>query len=141
MPDREPRIAAIDFGTRRVGIAVSDPLRLFAQPLGTFSPEDALAQLDRIAREEGLSTIVVGWPLTEDGEEGVAVRRVVPFFNRLRKRFPGASVVRHDERFTSARAVDALVEAGVPRKRRRERGRVDQAAAAIILQEYLEELQ
>lgn len=134
-----PRLAAVDYGTKRVGLAVADPLRLFAQPLGTFSPDAALDALRRLHREEGLETIVVGWPLTLEGEEGAATARVQPYLNRLRKAFPGVEVVVWDERFSSRRAEAALREAGVPRMARREKGRVDRAAAAVILQEYLDE--
>jgi putative holliday junction resolvase len=134
-----PRIASVDFGMRRVGIAVADPLRLFAQPLGTFSPDEAIERLARLAAEEGLETIVVGWPLNMEGEEGPATRRVTPFLNRLRKAFRAVDIVRWDERESSRRAVDSLVQAGVRKKGRREKGRIDRAAAAIILQEFLDE--
>lgn len=133
------RIVAVDYGTRRVGLAVADPMRLFAQPLGTFSPEEAVERLTRLAADEGLETIIVGWPLESDGREGVATRRVTPFFRRLQKCFPGITMVKWDERDSSRRAVASLVEAGVSRKARREKGRIDRAAAAVILQEYLDE--
>jgi putative holliday junction resolvase len=134
-----PRIAAVDYGTRRVGVAVSDPLRLFAQPHGTFDADGALAALQRLHETDGLAVVVVGWPLEEDGTEGLAVRRVVPFRNRLRKAFPGAEVVEWDERYSSQQATAAIRASGAGRKARREKGRVDRAAAAVILQEYLDE--
>jgi putative Holliday junction resolvase len=132
----------VDYGTRRVGLAVTDPLRLFAQPLGTFSPEEAVVQLRVLHAREGLEAVVVGWPLTEAGEEGIATRRVTPFLGRLRNALPGVAVVTQDERFTSRRAAEALVEAGVRKQARRtakRRGRLDAAAAALILQDYLDE--
>jgi len=134
-----PRIVAVDYGTRRVGLAIADPMRLFATPLGTYTPDEALGRMVRLAADEGLDTIVVGWPLDHDGEEGLATRRVLPYFNRLRKAFPKVSVVQWDERGTSRQAVASLVDAGVGRKRRRDKGRIDRAAAAVILQEYLDE--
>lgn len=134
-----PRIVGIDYGTKRVGIALSDPLRLFAQADGTYSEEDALARLDDISKDLGIETIVVGWPLDLSGEEGAATRVVRPFVNRLKNQFPDISVVTWDERFSSEKARQALVDAGVRRKNRRRRGRVDSAAAAVILQEYLDE--
>src|SRR5690606_39271046 len=79
VPDPQPRIAAVHYGTRRVGLAVTDPLRLFARPLGTFPPDEAVAQLVALHAREGLEAVVVGWPLTEAGEEGKATRRVAPF--------------------------------------------------------------
>jgi len=130
----------VDYGTRRVGLAVTDPLRLFAQPLGTFSPGEAVERLKQLRDGDGLETVVLGWPLTEAGEEGPATRRVEPFFGRLRNALPGVAVVKHDERFTSRRAAEALVQAGVRKKARREKGRLDAVAATLILQDYLEEV-
>lgn len=135
----QPRIVAVDYGTKRVGLAVADPLRLFAQPLGTYAPSDAVEQLRALHRTDGLETLVVGWPLTPEGEEGAAVERVRPYFNRLRNTFPDVDLVAWDERFSSARAKEAIRAAGAGRKARRDKGRVDRAAAAIILQEYLDE--
>ena len=132
----------MDYGTRRVGLAVTDPFRLFAQPLGTFSPEGAVAHLQALHRREGLEAVVVGWPLTEAGEEGKATRRVAPFLGRLRNALPGVAVVTQDERYTTRRAVEALLESGVRKKARRQakqRGRLDAAAAAVILQDYLDD--
>lgn len=134
-----PRIVAVDPGNRRVGLAVSDPLKLFAQTLGTFSPDEAVERLRRLHAEDGIARLLVGWPLTLDGEEGEAVERVRPYFNRLRNAFPGVPVEPWDERFSSQRAAELLVRSGVRRKARAEKGRLDQAAAAILLQEYLDE--
>jgi len=136
----KPRIVAIDFGTRRVGVAVSDPLRLFAQPVGTFDPDEAVSKLVTIADRDGIETIIIGWPLTPHGTEGIAVRRVIPFANRLRKRFPEVDIIRRDERHSTQRAMETLVQAGVTKKGRAAKGRLDQAAAALILEEYLAEL-
>jgi putative Holliday junction resolvase len=129
----------VDYGTKRVGLAVADPLRLFAQPLGTYPPDEAVERLRALHRTDGLETLVVGWPYTPDGEEGAAVERVRPFFNRLRNAFPGVELVAWDERFSSTRAKEAIRAAGAGRKARRDRERVDRAAAAVILQEYLDE--
>lgn len=136
----QPRIVAVDYGTKRVGLAVADPLRLFAQPLGTYPPDEAVERLRALHHAEGLAALVVGWPLTPEGEEGAAVARVRPFFNRLRNAFPGVELVAWDERFSSARAKEAIRAAGAGRKARRDKGRVDRAAAAVILQEYLDEV-
>jgi len=133
-----PRLAAVDYGTKRVGLAVADPLRLFARPLGTWPPDEAVAVLRQMRDEEGLAAVVIGWPLTESGEEGPATERVRRYLNRLRRALPGVEVVAWDERHSSQAASAALVAAGVGRKARRERGRVDQAAAALILQDYLD---
>lgn len=131
------RIVALDYGRQRVGIALSDPLRLFAQPQGARSPAEAVAFLRQIAAAEGLEALVVGWPLDADGQEGPATERVAQFIRRLQQALPGVPVVRWDERYTSAMARERLREAGV-RHTRAHRGRVDAQAAAIILQEYLD---
>lgn len=136
---RPPRVAGVDYGARRVGIALADPLRLFARPAGTFAPGEALRELARLVADEGVGVVVVGWPLTDDGAEGRAVDRVRPFLGRLKKAVPGAEVVVQDERDSSRQAMDDLVEAGVPRGRRRERGVLDAAAACVILQDWLDE--
>ena len=136
--DNSPRIVGVDYGRKRVGLAVADPLRLFAQPHGTYSPDEAVAVLRRLHETVGLAVIVVGWPLTLEGEEGEATRFVQPYVNRLRNAFEGVEVVKWDERFTSEMAKQAIREAG-RRRGRRQKGRVDTAAASIILQEYLDE--
>ncbi len=91
-----PRIVAVDYGTKRVGLALADPLRLFAQPYGTFSQDEALARLRQVHAEEGLAVVVMGWPLTEAGEEGPATERVQQYLNRLRKALPGVELVKWD---------------------------------------------
>lgn len=132
------RVAGVDYGSRRVGIALADPLRLFARPVGTYAPGEALKVLTRLALEDDVSLVVVGWPILDDGSEGEAVNRVKPFVGRLKKA-AGVEVVLQDERDSSTRAMQDLVEAGVPRGRRREKGTLDAAAACVILQDWLDE--
>lgn len=134
-----PRIVAVDYGTKRVGIALSDPLGMFAQPYGTFDAAGAVEAVRRIRDAHGLERLLVGWPLTPDGDEGRATRFVQPFINRLKNAFPGVPVEKRDERFTSEDAKAAIRAAGARRAARRDRARVDAAAAAIILQQYLDE--
>jgi putative Holliday junction resolvase len=119
---------------------MADPLRLFAQPVGTFKPAEAIERLTSLHASERISTVVVGWPLTHEGGEGPATRRVRPYVDRLRRALPGVPVVLLDERESSARAADALVAGGALNVSRRDPGRIDAAAAAIILQDYLDEL-
>jgi putative Holliday junction resolvase len=140
VPSTPPRLAGVDYGARRVGIALSDPLRLFAQPLGTYAPGAALDALVGLHAEHGLAAVVVGWPLDDAGADARAIARVGPFLGRLRKALPDVLVETLDERDSSRRAVAALVEAGVGRRARRDKGRVDAAAAAVILQDYLDDL-
>ena len=128
------RIAAVDFGTKRVGLAVADPLRMFAQPFGTFAQSEAVDRLKRLHDEEGIAAVIVGWPLLEDGREGIATGRVQQYINRLRRQLPGVHFVKWDERYTSEEAKEVLRGTGRPLSR----ARVDAAAAGIILQEYLD---
>lgn len=136
----EPRILGLDYGTKRVGLAIADPLRLFAQPLGTFSPEEALAQVDLVAQRDGLAVIVAGWPLELDGTEGRATQRVQQYLNRIAKRWPAVELVKWDERFSSEQARALIRQAGPKRKFRKQKGRLDVAAAALLLQQYLDEI-
>jgi len=135
-----PRIVAVDYGTKRVGLALADPLRLFAQPFGTLPPDEAVAALERLHRDEGIATVVIGWPLTEAGEAGKATERVQQYLNRLRNRLRGVEFVKWDERYTSELAKVRLREVGGTRKQRRDKGRVDTLAAGILLEEYLASL-
>lgn len=135
------RIVAVDYGTKRVGLALADPLRMFAQPHGTFTQREAVEELKRIHAEQGIETIVIGWPLTMEGEEGTATERVQQYINRLRNALPGAiRIVKRDERLTSEMAKDAIRRFGIKRRvhPKDDKGRVDAAAAALILQDYLD---
>jgi putative Holliday junction resolvase len=134
-----PRIVGVDFGLARVGLAVSDPLAVFAQPHGAFSPKSALAELEQIHQEDGIDTLVLGWPLELDGLEGPATDMVRAYEVRLRKTFPEIEIVRCDERFSSAEATETIVASGAKKKKRQEKGVVDAVAAAIILQRYLDQ--
>ncbi|WP_022835123.1 Holliday junction resolvase RuvX [Salisaeta longa] len=138
MLDPTPRVVGIDCGTKRVGIAVADPLQLFARVEGTYAPDEALAVLERLKVTDGLEALVIGWPLTLAGEEGAATDVVAAYIARIRERLPAVPIHKRDERFTSELAKQALQEAGVRQPGRRDKGRVDAAAAAIILQDYLD---
>ncbi|MEM1127842.1 MAG: Holliday junction resolvase RuvX [Bacteroidota bacterium] len=138
MVDLAPRIVAIDYGKKRVGVAMADPLRLFAQPHGTFPPNEVIDALRVIDMRDGIACIVVGWPYELDGTEGPSTRFVEPFFHRLRRVFKRAEVVKWDERYTSHEARQRILRAGIGRKGRREKERIDANAAAVLLQDYLD---
>lgn len=131
---------AVDYGTQRTGLAVADPLRLFAQPAGAVPPAHVVERLEELVGADELEVIVVGWPLLPSGEEGAATERVAAFIEALEAAFPGVQIVRRDERHTSEMAKDAIREVG--ERRRGEplfsEGRVDAAAAALILQDWLD---
>ncbi len=134
------RVIGIDYGRKRVGLAMADPFRMFAQTIGTYSPDLALIELLRINRESGIELIVMGWPLNLDGEENAVTQWVQEYIRRIEKKLPGVPVVKYDERYSSRRASSALVDAGIKKKARAKKGRLDAAAAAIILQDYLDEV-
>lgn len=125
----------IDYGTKRVGIALADPLAMFAQPVGTFSPDDAVGRLKSIMDRDGIRVVVIGWPLSEDGRETDSTRRVDLYVRRIRNAIGKVEIVRWDERYTSEEARDRLRGQGPVGA-----GRIDTAAAGIILQEYLDNL-
>lgn len=136
-----PRIVGVDYGAQRVGLAISDPFRLYAQSIGACSGDEALRKLARLNEDPGFDTIVVGWPLTLSGEEGASAAVARSFARRLSRRFPGKNVVMQDERYSSVRARRLLHRAAVRKKARRDKKRVDAAAAAVILQDYIDETQ
>jgi len=132
------RVLAIDLGTRRIGVALSDPTGTIASPLETLSvtgPRRAVEQVADLCRRHGVAAVVVGWPRNMDGSRGPAAKEAEAFAERLR---PAAAVPVElwDERLSTAAAERALIDADVRRdERRRSRDRV---AAAVILQGYLD---
>lgn len=136
----QPRIMGIDFGLVRVGLAIADPLRLFATPYGTFTRKEAISRLVDVRDREGLERIVLGWPLRLDGTEGETVSLVRKFERQVEGALPGVPIVRWDERYTSVMAERAVRSSGRRRTVRSEKHRIDAAAAAILLQSYLDAL-
>jgi len=133
----ESRIVGIDYGTKRVGLALADPLGMFAQPFGTYSPRDAIQKLSELHGSEGVRTIIIGWPLQLDGTEGSATEAVNHFIKRLKHSLKNVEIIRWDERVTSEDARDQIRTGPEPTRRSKDRGRIDMAAAGIILEEYL----
>ncbi|HET8865915.1 MAG TPA: Holliday junction resolvase RuvX [Gracilimonas sp.] len=132
------RLIGIDVGKKRVGIAQTDLLKTIATPVGTFSPEKVFSELKAITEQAPVEKFVVGWPLSLSGEEGSATQMVDDFIKKLSQSFPNIEIAKVDERYTSTQALSLMVEAGIPKKKRKEKGRVDRIAAAIILQNYLD---
>ena len=119
-------------------MARSDLLRTSANPAGTYSPDEAIAEISKLHQEQPILAFVVGWPLTTSGEASDATTMVDMFIKTLNSHFPEVPVYKIDERYSSKRAVQTLIDSGIPRKKRREKGRVDQTVAALILQQFLE---
>ncbi len=136
-PPPAGRIAAVDYGRKRVGIALSDPLRLFARPVGAFSPRAALDFLTTIRDTDGLSLVVLGWPLDQDGNEGAAVEMVRPFLKRIEALLPQTPIVLQDERYTSEEAKSRIHAAGRWQQARHDKGQIDAEAACVLLEDYL----
>jgi putative Holliday junction resolvase len=138
MTDNTQRILSIDYGSVRIGIAISDPLRLIAQALDTYTNNDNfIPKLTMLLQEHGVGMIVVGMPLNLKGREEQKAREVRLFIDRLSETV-GVPIRTWDERFTSTMAKKALLEMGIGKKKRREKSRVDQIAAALLLQSFLD---
>ncbi len=132
------RILAIDYGTKRTGIAVSDPLQLIAGGLETVSTAELFQYLDNYLSQEEVTTIVVGEPLHPDGQPAQIAHLVVGFVRQLRKKYPHIEIVTWDERYTSEEAKRIILQSGVGKKKRQDKSLVDKISAVLILQDYME---
>ncbi|MFN8209826.1 MAG: Holliday junction resolvase RuvX [Bacteroidales bacterium] len=132
------RIIAIDYGKKRTGLAVTDPLRIIASPLETVSTGELENWLRNYIEKEDVEEIVIGYPVTLNNEPSDAVKYIEPFIKRINKLYPGLPVIKIDERFTSKMAFRTMIDGGVKKKDRRDKGMVDRISASILLQTYLE---
>ena len=132
------RYIGIDYGIKRTGLAVSDPLRIFATALDTVDSTKIIDYLQKYAEKEIIARFVVGYPLNTDGSPSETLPHVRGFVKRLEKAFPGVPVSLEDERFTSVLAHRAMIDGGMKAKDRRNKASVDKISAAIILQGYLD---
>lgn len=132
------RLLAIDFGKKRTGIAVSDPLRIIATPLETVSTGDLMTFLKKYAEKEPVDEFVVGMPKTLQNEDSEIAPLVREFVGKLKTVFPGKPVHLVDERFTSSMAQRALIEGGMKKKDRQVKGNVDKVSATLILQSFMD---
>jgi len=127
----------VDIGSVRIGVAASDPLGFSARGVAVLKASDEwMEQLMEIVREQDAGALVVGVPLRTTGERGPEAVKVLSIISAMRKRFAGIEIIEWDERFTTRIATDALIEADVSRKGRKQV--VDKVAAAILLRDYLE---
>ncbi len=133
------RILAIDYGTKRSGIAVTDPLKILAQPLTGLDTAELLQWLKTYTAKESVELIVLGLPLKLNGEETDNTRHVRGFFQVLRKNLPGIPVAWQEEYNTSAEAMQALIQSGKKKQQRSDKKLLDTVSAALILQRYLED--
>lgn len=132
------RIIGIDYGTKRTGIAVSDPLQIIASGLDTIPTNELMSFLEKYIEEEEVECIVVGDPKHEDGSPAQIAHLVVGFVRALKKKFPEIEIATIDERYTSEEAKRIILESGAKKKKRRDKGLVDKVSAVLILQEFME---
>jgi putative holliday junction resolvase len=132
------RIVAIDYGTKRVGLAVSDPMQMIAGGLTTIHPNTLYQFLDDYVEKEMVDTIVVGHPKQMNNKDSEAVQHIKPIVRKLKNRFPGIPIVLEDERFSSVIARDTMLRGGMKKKQRQNKAAVDKISATIILQSFLE---
>lgn len=132
------RILAFDYGTKRIGIAVTDPLQIIATGLDTIHPKDIIEYLKKYLDQEQVGLFVVGEPLQMNGTPSQSAPHIKGFITILKKHFPDIPVERIDERFTSKMASAVVAQSGFKRSDRRDKARLDTISATIILQTYLE---
>jgi len=131
------RILAIDYGAKRTGLAVTDPLRIIATGLETIESKTLIPFLKKYFSQESVDLIIIGLPTNWDDSATHATPLVEKVIKRLQKEFPVIPLKTVDERYTSKMAKDAMLEMGMKKKERQKKGNVDIIAATIILQEYL----
>lgn len=134
------RILAIDYGKKRVGLAVTDPLKLIANGLDTVNTTETIDYLEKYLSREDVDKIVIGLPKQMSGEESESMKYIRPFVKKLEQKFPGMEIVFIDERFTSVLAHRAMIDGGLKKKDRQNKALVDKISATIILQTYLESI-
>ena len=134
------RILAIDYGQKRTGIAVTDPLQMIANGLATIDTKELEKFIVDYVAKEDVSTIVMGKPTRMNGENSENMKRIEPFFNRLKKLFPDKEITYYDERFTSVLAHQAMLQSGISKKARQNKALVDKISATIILEDYMQSI-
>jgi putative holliday junction resolvase len=132
------RILAIDYGLKRTGIAVTDPLRIIATPLETVVTANLFQFLTSYLQKENVDEFVVGMPKTLSNEDSEIAPTVRKFVENLKVKFPEKSVHLADERFTSSMAMQAMIDGGMKKKDRQVKGNIDKISATIILQSFID---
>ena len=132
------RILAIDYGQKRTGIAVTDTLQMIANGLATVETKELEKFIVDYMAKEDVSTIVMGKPTQMNGTDSENMKRIEPFFNRLKKLFPNKEIFYYDERFTSVLAHQTMLQSGINKKARQNKALVDKISATIILEDYLQ---
>ncbi len=131
------RILAIDYGKKRTGLAITDALRITANPLCTVLTKDLPTWLTAELAKGEIDEVVIGKPTQMNGEDSESVQYIVPFMGWFNNHFPHIKLIQYDERFTSVLAYRAMIDGGMKRKQRQDKAVVDKLAATIILEDYL----
>ena len=134
------RILAIDFGRKRTGLAVTDVLRITANPLLTIETNELIPWLTAYFSKEPVDEVVIGHPTQMNGQESESMNYIRPFIGIFKKTFPAIPITMYDERFTSVLAHQAMLAGGMKKKARQDKAVVDKIAACIILEGYLDSL-
>ena len=132
------RILGIDYGNKRVGLAITDPLGIFASPMETVRSGEFDRFVDDYLKTGMIDEFVIGYPVQMNNMPSESVKYIDPFIRRLKKKFPGKPVHKIDERFTSRIALRTMIDGGMKKKERQNKAVVDKVSAAIILQSYLD---
>jgi putative Holliday junction resolvase len=132
------RIMAMDFGLKRTGLAVTDPLQLIAGGLATVETRKLMEYLQQYFKAEAVERVIIGDPRNHDGSDTHATKPVAYFMEAFCKKFPNMPLTPVDERFTSKMARKSMMEMGLSRKKRQNKGLVDEISAIMMLQEYME---
>lgn len=134
------RILAIDYGTKRVGVAVTDPLGMIAGALATVETPRIFDFLNEYLTVNDCNRLVIGYPMTLRNEPAEVTREIDRFIERFASLYPYIEVIKYDERFTSKLAFDTILASGIGRRKRRDKAVIDRISATIILQNYLESI-
>jgi len=134
------RLIGIDYGTKRVGVAVTDPSQMIASGLTTVGAHEILDFLEEYFKKETVDALILGLPKKMNNTDSESLFYIRQFETAVKRRFPNLSVIMVDERFTSQLAMDAMIRGGMKKKDRQVKGNLDKLSAAIILQSYLEQI-
>ena len=131
------RILAIDYGVKRTGLAITDPLQIIASGIETVETVRIFSYLEQLFRAENIETVVVGQPKQLNGQDSQSTPFIESFILKFKEKFPQIKITRIDERFTSKIAFRTMIDSGLSKKKRQNKALIDEIAATIMLQDYL----
>jgi putative Holliday junction resolvase len=132
------RIIGIDYGRKRIGLAVTDPFQIFASPLSTVSTHEFYIFINDYIKTEAVDAFVIGYPVQMNNQPSESVIYINPFIRKLKKTFPEKHIYLADERFTSQMAIRTMIDGGVKKRDRQDKSMIDKISASIILQSFLD---